>query len=290
MSTNRKQQQQPAKGKSAIDRRIAKAMNLLTGEAAKQFKAHCDEIARTDPDRWEGIAEILAESTAVNRQFFKDPFWDSLLKRRQEQQEKRRKREVLDPGKETIKAIERNRDPSVKEREHDRYARRVAEKTGLNAEMVRMMQDAERAERRVRKSIRDYLINVEGLSLSGAKKRMRTLTNEERQDELEHLKARAGLGAEDGATERRADHGKPAGEQLTPALPARDPVSEAQRITAQRDVNKAEVRSTLQEDMQRFIQQGGAVDQIDDWFPSDRNCVTIGGEKHIRPITFGHVQ
>ena len=106
-------------------------------------------------------------------------FYNSTLKETHKKQSQRRRNAILDPGGEKLKRLKRLRDPKRIESDEQRYARRVAEKTGQDVDVVRAEQDAMRAERAVKRSLKSYLMNHLGYSDSGARKILGGLTNEQ---------------------------------------------------------------------------------------------------------------
>lgn len=71
------------------------------------------------------------------------------------------------------------------------------------------------------------------------------------------------------------------GEYVAP-LPVREPgLSEANRIVAERDINKAEVREQLKRDTERFLAEGGVIQDLGKWMPSDPDLIFMGEVKSL---------
>lgn len=225
-------------------------------------------------------------------------FYNSTLKETHKKQSQRRRNAILDPGGEKLKQIKRRNDPKRIERDEQRYARRVAEKTGQDVDMVRAEHDAMRAERAVKRALKAYLMNDLGYSDSGARKVLGGLTNEQ-ETEVQLRAAEAGYVPESRTAGRSEAQRLRVPEWIDPPLPVRDPelsdscnskkVSPAnQRIVIERDIDKSAVREQLARDTQAFLDAGGSITKCDDWYPADKHCFVIGGQKHIRSV-WGYV-
>jgi hypothetical protein len=203
-------------------------------------------------------------------------------------QSQRRKNATLDPGGNKLKNLKRAKDPRRKESDEQRYARRVAEKTGEDVDIVRAEQDAMRAERAVTRALKAYLINELEYSDSHARRLLKGYTNDEKA-EIQCAARNAGYRPESRETDRSESECVSVPEQFSPALPVRNPdLDYWERLEQERDICKADIRAQLQRDTEAFLAAGGSITTMDDWYPADKHCLHIGGTKHIRS-TWGYV-
>ena len=215
-------------------------------------------------------------------------FYNSTLKETHKKQSQRRRNAILDPGGEKIKQIKRRRNPKRIESDQERYARRVAERTGEDLDIVRAEKQAMRAERAVTRALKAYLMNELEYSDSGARNLLKGLTNEQ-EAEIQRAARDAGYRPEPCTPARPQSERLGVSEQSSPALPVRNPDYDYwERLTKERDIDKADVRAQLERDTQAFLAAGGSITKCDDWYPADKHCITIGGTKHIRS-TWGYV-
>lgn len=215
-------------------------------------------------------------------------FYNSTLRETHKKQSQRRRKAIEDPGGQKLKQIKRRNDPKRIESDEQRYARRVAEKTGQDVDIVRAEQDAMRKERAVKRSLKAYLMEHLGYSDSGARKRLKGLTNEQ-EAEIQCAARDAGYSPESRKADRPESERLGVSGQSSPALPVRNPDYDYwDRLTKERDIDKSAVRDQLARDTQAFLDAGGGITVLDDWYPADKHCLFIGGQKHVRSV-WGYV-
>lgn len=257
----------------------ADAQALLAYEAELADMAREEEIRR----------EIFTDEHAIDDPIYTGNVYDTRTRERHKKASQRARNRILDPGAEKIKNIKRRRNPKNIESEQQRYARRVAERTGEDADIVRAEHDAMRQERDVKRALKKYLMTDLGYSDSGARKYIDRLTNDEKDSICSEPECARHLDAIRAAGNGPEPDGLRVCEWVDPPLPARDPsLSESARIVRERDIDKAAVREQLARDTERFLRDGGRIEELEPWFPAVQHCLFIGGQRHIKS-TWGYV-
>jgi hypothetical protein len=261
----------------------------VSGDDAVLLLEHAAELA--DIARTAEIkAEIFDSDDPTGDPALDGNLYSTTLREKHKKASQRQRNRILDPGAERIKNLKRRRNPSNQDSEQQRYAQRVAERTGEDAEIVRAEQDAMRQEREVKRGLKKYLMQGLGYSDSGARKYIARLTNDEKDQICSEPECARYLDAARTAGDRPEHVSVGVREWVDPPLPQRDPtLSDGARLIRERDIDKEALREQLQRDTERFLATGGCINTVDDWYPADKHCPHIRGERHIKS-TWGYVQ